>query len=154
MVDEKKKTEKTEKTTPEDTGFGDTLKAMDEARKVQSSRVRELLATKYGVTPEMIQDWKNKAGRIKVQAIQDNWFVFRGLSRLEWQEMSDTEAQIEANMPSEGLKKEMRTVNRCLLFPEQLDIGAPAQAGVASVLFAEVLKFSGFEPDMAEAVEL
>lgn len=131
-----------------------SLKEIEASKKSRSTRTKSVLEKKYGITDEQISTWKNRFGRVKSIPIQDNWYVYRGMSRLEWEKLTDDESSIEVENPSDQLKKEFRVANRCLLYPEKLDPTSPAEGGVASVLFGEILKFSGFEPDIMEGIEL
>ena len=139
--------------TSEPPSITEGLKAMEEYQETRKKSALEILASK-GVTQEKIDGWKQMFGRIKTLPIQGKWFIFRGLSRLEWEKLADEESRQEAVTVIDGLKKESRTVSKCILHPAQLDPSSPAEAGVTSVLFGEILKFSGFEADLPEGIEL
>ena len=131
------------------------LKQQETAMSTRRDRATKLIISKTGLTKEQLDDWKKKCGRIEAQCIRGKWYVYRGLSRLEWQKLADEEAAVETTgAVSDSLKRESRVVNNCLLFPSNLEVAAPAEAGVPSVLYAHILNFSGFEPDLPEPIEL
>lgn len=135
----------------------DEIKAREDLKeqqdKAKDARLA-LLQVKYGISPEQMAGWKANFGRISSVHIAGQLYIYRGLFRLEFQQLmqsSDVREMIESG--PEGADKaralnEKRITNRGVLFPEVKGKAWDKDlAGILNTLSDLILNFSGFVPD-------
>lgn len=108
-------------------------------------KLYEELEKEHGVKKDQIEQWKARFGKVAIVSVQEQPYIYRGLSRPEWAQMMSS----FDNLPQGQLKREEAVALKGLLFPKMLDfLALPGQAGLPTLISTLVLQLSSFEPDL------
>lgn len=103
-----------------------------------------------------IETWKKQYGKIQLLQILGQAFVFRGVRRIEWKQITDAANKQAAGdtIQAASIAQEL-TVSRAVLYPKECSSNLPGlPAGTVSRLADEIMRLSGFGRDDEEVIEL
>jgi hypothetical protein len=119
-------------------------KKIDEVRAIDKVNTLE----KAGVSKEQIETWKRQFGPVECQSILGQIYVYRGLSRLELNNINKME----------GLTLEMKEeifTEKCTLYPQLSRMNFSGNsAGVPTIIAEAIHALSGFVPEEETPVRL
>jgi hypothetical protein len=92
-----------------------------------------------GPTNDMVAEWKSRWGAIYATEFDDEVFIWRTLSRIEYKEILKVKN-------ADGLYREERICEKCVLWPEGygfMNMGG-GKAGQPSIVAEQIMAKSGF----------
>ncbi len=97
-----------------------------------------------GPTRNKIEEWKSRYGTIYMVEIEDEVFVFRTITRIEYKEILKAKE-------ADALYREERMCEKCVLWPDRYSFINMSQgkAGIPSLLAEQIMDKSGFSPSSA-----
>ncbi len=101
-----------------------------------------------GPTRNKVEEWKSRYGSVYMTDIEDEVFVWRTITRIEYKEI------LKAKQ-ADALYREERMCEKCVLWPENYSFISMSQgkAGIPSLLAEHIMDKSGFNP-VADAQKL
>lgn len=95
-----------------------------------------------GPTKSKIEDWKNKYGNIYMTEYEDERFIWRTLSRIEFKKLINSQGEMTE------WSREERVCEQCVIWPEDYNNEKilNGKAGTPAVLAEEIMAKSGFVP--------
>jgi len=92
-----------------------------------------------GPTQNQINEWKSKFGAIYMTDVDDEIFIWRTITRLEYKDIIKLK-------DADAMYREERMVEKCILWPEQYDFTSMShgKAGTPSLLAEHIMTKSGF----------
>jgi hypothetical protein len=95
-----------------------------------------------GPTNKQIEEWKHRYESIYATEFEDEVYIWRTLSRLEFKE-------VQKAKNADPMYKEERICEKCVLWPEEYGHTEMAQgkAGTPSVIAEHIMDKSGFMPN-------
>ena len=103
-------------------------------------------------TPQAIEEWKQKHGRIYMTEIDGSTVVWRKLRRREYSEIMADNFGAEQLKDGEQLRdfeqvmaRQYAIVEKCAIWPENIDELLESSAGIAVGISDDIMLKSGFE---------
>lgn len=116
-------------------------KYLDEIEEVESYDPEEEVF-EGGPKNSQIEAWKGRFGDVYATEFDDEVFIWRTLSRLEYKEIIKIKN-------ADPMYREERICEKCVLWPEQYDhrVMGLGKAGIPSLIAEQVMDKSGFLPN-------